>query len=58
VIGAFGALIEALSPTPIEVDALIASTGLQVATIQTLLFELDLAGRLEWSTGQLVALRG
>jgi len=51
-------LIEALSPTPIEVDALIASTGLQVATVQTLLFELDLAGRLEWSTGQLVALRG
>lgn len=50
-------LIEALSPTPIEVDALIAGTGLPVSTIQTLLFELDLAGRLEWSAGQLVALR-
>jgi DNA processing protein len=53
-----GRLVEALSPTPIEVDALIAGTGLSVATIQTLLFELDLAGRLEWSTGQLVALKG
>jgi DNA processing protein len=53
-----GRLIEALSPTPIEVDALIAGTGLSVATIQTLLFELDLAGRLEWSAGQLVALKG
>jgi DNA processing protein len=53
-----GRLIEALSPTPIEVDALIAGTGLPVATIQTLLFELDLAGRLEWSAGQLVALKG
>jgi DNA processing protein len=53
-----GRLIEALSPTPIEVDALIAGTGLPVATIQTLLFELDLAGRLAWSAGQLVALKG
>jgi DNA processing protein len=53
-----GRLIEALSPTPIEVDALIVGTGLPVAAVQTLLFELDLAGRLEWSAGQLVALKG
>jgi DNA processing protein len=53
-----GRLIEALSPTPIEVDALIAGTGLSAAAIQMLLFELDLAGRLEWSAGQLVALKG
>jgi DNA processing protein len=51
-------LIEALSPTPVEIDALIAGTRLPVATIQTLLFELDLSGRLEWSSGQLVALKG
>jgi DNA processing protein len=51
-------LIEALSVTPTPVDTLIAATGLGVATIQTLLLELDLAGRLEWSSGQLVALRG
>jgi DNA processing protein len=51
-------LIEALSVTPVPVDALIAGTGLPVSSIQTLLFELDLAGRIEWSSGQLVALRG
>jgi DNA processing protein len=53
-----GRLMEALSPTPVEIDTLIASTGLSVPSIQTLLFELDLAGRLEWSSGQLVALKG
>ncbi|MBN9347620.1 MAG: DNA-processing protein DprA [Devosia sp.] len=50
-------LLEALSVTPTSVDALIAATGLSVAVIQTLLLELDLAGRLEWSSGQLVALK-
>lgn len=50
-------LIEALSPTPTPIDALIRATGLSVSTIQTLLLELDLAGRIEWSSGQLVALR-
>lgn len=50
-------LIEALSPTPIAVDHLIATTQLSVSAIQTLLLELDLAGRIEWSSGQLVALR-
>ena len=53
-----GRLMEALSPTPVEIDTLLASTGLSVASIQTLLLELDLAGRIEWSSGQLVALRG
>jgi DNA processing protein len=46
-----------LSVTPTSVDTLIAATGLSVATIQILLLELDLAGRLEWSSGQLVALK-
>jgi len=50
-------LIEALSPTPIAVDHLIAATRLPVSSVQTLLLELDLAGRIEWSSGQLVALR-
>ena len=50
-------LIEALSPTPVAVDHLIASTQLSVSAVQTLLLELDLAGRIEWSSGQLVALR-
>ena len=52
-----GRLIEALSHTPIQVDALIATTGLSVTVVQTLLLELDLGGRIEWSSGQLVALR-
>lgn len=50
-------LLEALSPTPIHVDAIIATTGLAVSAVQTLLLELDIAGRLEWSSGQLVALK-
>ena len=50
-------LIEALSPTPMAVDNLITTTRLSVSAVQTLLLELDLAGRIEWSSGQLVALR-
>src|SRR3569833_3569763 len=48
-------LIEALSPAPVAVDHLIATTQLSVSAVQTLLLELDLAGRIEWSSGQLVA---
>ena len=50
-------LIEALSPAPTQVDVLIDTTGLAASVVQTLLLELDLAGRIEWSSGQLVALR-
>ncbi|MEO6013641.1 MAG: DNA-processing protein DprA [Devosia sp.] len=50
-------LIEALSVTPIPVDQLITVTGLSVSTVQMLLLELDLGNRIEWSSGQLVALR-
>jgi DNA processing protein len=50
-------LLEALSVTPTSVDTLITATGLSVGTIQMLLLELDLAGRIEWSSGQLVALK-
>lgn len=46
-----------LSVTPVPVDELIAQSGLSVAAMQTILLELDLAGQLEWSSGQLVALR-
>jgi DNA processing protein len=51
-------LLQALSPAPIEVDALIAATRLSAGRIQTLLLELDLLGQIEWSSGQLVALKG
>jgi DNA processing protein len=50
-------LLEALSFTPTQVDILIAQTGLSVGAVQILLLELDLAGRLEWGSGQMVALR-
>ena len=50
-------LLVALSLTPVPVDAVIAETGLSVTAVQTLLLELDLSGRIEWSSGQLVALR-
>jgi len=50
-------LIEALSLTPIPVDDVIKSTGITISRVQTLLLELDLEGRVEWSSGQLVALR-
>ena len=50
-------LLEALSPTPVAVDHLINVAGLSVSAVQMLLLELDLAGRIEWSSGQLVALR-
>ncbi|HEY4200093.1 MAG TPA: DNA-processing protein DprA [Devosiaceae bacterium] len=50
-------LLDALSVTPTAVDELISATGLAVPAVQTLLLELDLGGRLEWSSGQLVALR-
>jgi len=50
-------LQSALSTTPVEVDEIIRQTGLSVSTIQLLLLELDLSGEIEWSSGQLVALR-
>jgi DNA processing protein len=50
-------LLEALSTTPVEVDELVGATGIAPGAMQMLLLELDLAGKVEWSSGQLVALR-
>lgn len=50
-------LMTALSPTPTAVDDLLAATGMAPQSLQILLLELDLDARLEWSSGQLVALR-
>jgi DNA processing protein len=46
-----------LSTAPMEVDELLRQTGLSAAAMQMLLLELDLAGEIEWSSGQLVAKR-
>jgi DNA processing protein len=50
-------LLEALSMTPTPVDELVKATGLAAGTVQTLILELELEGRLDWSSGQLVALK-
>lgn len=50
-------LLDALSPTPIAIDTLVQTCGLPASTVQILLLELDLAGKIERSGGQLVALR-
>ena len=51
-------LLSALSTTPVEVEELIVQTTISPQAMQILLLELDLDGRIEWSGGQLVALRG
>lgn len=50
------ALIDLLSPTPVEVDELVRQSGLPSESILTVLLELELAGRLRRSAGQRVAL--
>lgn len=50
-------LLQALSYTPVSVDDLIRTTGLSASTVQMLILGLDLEGRIERSSGQLVALR-
>lgn len=50
-------LLSLLNATPVEVDELVRQSGLTVSAMQMLLLELDIAGQIEWSSGQLVALR-
>lgn len=50
-------LVQALSITPVPVDDIIQQTGLSVGSVQTILLEFDIAGRIEWGTGQLVSLK-
>lgn len=49
-------VIEALSPTPTDVDSIMRHTGLHPARVQLVLLELDLAGRLERHAGGAVSL--
>jgi DNA processing protein len=49
-------VLAALSPTPVHVDELVQQSGLSASAVQMVLLELELAGRLERSGGQLVAL--
>lgn len=49
-------LLEVMSVTPMPVDELVKASRLTAGAVQILLLELDLEGRVEWSSGQLVAL--
>lgn len=49
-------IIEALGPTPVDIDELIRHTGLHPAQLFMVLLELDLAGRLERHPGGAVSL--
>lgn len=51
-----GRVVEALSPSPIEIDELARHTGLPSGTVLQVLVELELAGRLERHPGQRVSL--
>lgn len=51
-------LLTALSTTPTDIEELLAQTTITPQAMQILLLELDLAGQIEWSSGQLVAFRG
>jgi DNA processing protein len=50
-------IIELLGPTPVLIDDLVRLSGSSPAIVRTVLFELELAGRLERQGGGLVALQ-
>ena len=49
-------VIEALGPSPAEIDDIIRHTGVAAATVYLVLLELDLAGRLHRHPGGMVSL--
>ncbi len=50
-------IIELLGPTPVVIDDLVRLSGSSPAIVRTVLFELELAGRLERQGGGLVSLQ-
>ncbi len=50
-------VLEALGPTPVEIDEIVRFTGLPARTVLVVILELDLAGRVERHPGQRVSLR-
>jgi DNA processing protein len=53
-----GAVLGLLSPTPVPVDEIMRQSALAPAIVQTVLLELELAGRLERHAGGKVSLAG
>jgi DNA processing protein len=49
-------VLEALGPTPVSIDDIIAHTGLKTPHVLLILLELDLAGRLDRHSGGLASL--
>nr|WP_210382240.1 DNA-processing protein DprA [Jiella sonneratiae] len=49
-------VVEALGPTPVTIEEIIAHTGVPTGIVQLVLLELDLAGRLERHPGGMVSL--
>ncbi|MBB4570556.1 DNA-processing protein DprA [Rhizobium leucaenae] len=49
-------IIDALGPTPVEIDDIIRHTGLSVSAVHSVLLELDMAGRLHRHPGGLVSI--
>ena len=49
-------MVEALGGTPVGVDEIVAHLGVAPGAVQTVLLELELAGRLERHRGGLVSL--
>jgi DNA processing protein len=50
-------IIEALGPTPVEIDEIIRFTGVPARSVHVILLELDLAGKVERHPGQRVSAR-
>ena len=49
-------IVDALGPTPVEIDDIIRHTGLPAASVCLVLLELDIAGRLHRHPGGFVSL--
>ncbi|MBP1850587.1 DNA-processing protein DprA [Rhizobium halophytocola] len=49
-------IVDALGPTPVEIDDIIRHTGIDAASVYLVLLELDLAGRLYRHAGGLVSI--
>ncbi|OCJ12057.1 DNA protecting protein DprA [Rhizobium sp. AC27/96] len=49
-------IVDALGPTPVEIDDIVRHTGLPVSAVHSVLLELDMAGRLHRHPGGLVSI--
>ncbi len=49
-------IVDALGPTPVEIEDIVRHTGLPISSIHSVLLELDMAGRLHRHPGGLVSL--